>query len=168
MLRTLTDEQKADWKSYVPSLVHAYHATLHSTTGYEPFYLMFGRKPRLPIDLLFKLDTKSEGVDYPTYIAQLKNRLQCAYELTSRRQKKSAHANKKLYDAKCRGAIPQIGDRVLVRNTGLKGKHKIANKWQKEVFLVVDQIDPSIPVYQIQPETGKGRLRTVHRNLIFP
>ena len=31
------------------------------------------------------------------------------------------------------------GGRVLVRNVGLKGKNKLADKWQKEVYLVVNR-----------------------------
>ena len=43
MLGTLTDDKKADWKSYVSSLVHAYNSTRNDSTRHAPFYLMFGR-----------------------------------------------------------------------------------------------------------------------------
>ena len=140
MLRILSDDKKTDWKSHISSLVHSYNATVHDSTGLCPFYLMFGRNPRLPIDIVFKLGSTTANSDYVTYISKMKTRLKYAYELASSSIKKSAKANKKRYDRRVRGAVP------VVENIGLKGKHKIANKWKPEVYLVVGQKDPSIPV----------------------
>ena len=50
MLGTLEDRQKEDWKSYVAPLVHSYNATRHDSTGFSPYFLMFGRHPRLAVD----------------------------------------------------------------------------------------------------------------------
>ena len=59
MLGTLEDVQKSDWKTYVPSLVHAYSSTRHENTRYLPHFLMFGRHPRLAVDAF--LGTKPVG-----------------------------------------------------------------------------------------------------------
>ena len=53
MLDTLEEDQKSDWKTYVPPLVHAYNATRHECTGFSPHYLMFGRHPRLAVDAFY-------------------------------------------------------------------------------------------------------------------
>ena len=59
-------------------------------------------------------------------------------------------------------------DRVLVRNVGVRGKHKIADRWEEEVFVVLGKPDPEIPVYTVKQENGKGRTRVLHRNLLLP
>jgi len=168
MLRTLPVERKSDWKASIPSLVHAYNCTVHDSTGYSPFYLMYGRNPRLPIDVLFNLGSSKAETDYVGYIKKLQERLVSAYDLVSQRLEKSASANKRLYDRKARGVVPAVGDRVFLKNVGLQGKHKIADKWRKDVYLIVGHQDPDLPVYQIQRESGQGAIRTVHRNLILP
>ena len=50
LLRTLSKDQKADWPLHLPSLVFAYNMTPHSTTGFQPYQLMFGRKAPAPCD----------------------------------------------------------------------------------------------------------------------
>ena len=57
MLGTLKDHQKQDWKSYVAPLVHSYNATRHDSTGYSPFFLMFGRHPRLAAEAYLDIES---------------------------------------------------------------------------------------------------------------
>ena len=44
LMRTLMEEQKPNWPTYVPSLVYAYNSTPHASTGFQPYELMFGHK----------------------------------------------------------------------------------------------------------------------------
>ena len=55
-MRTLTSEQKPNWPVYPPLLVYAYNATLHSSTGFQPYELMFGHKAPMPCDNWLGLD----------------------------------------------------------------------------------------------------------------
>ena len=56
MLKTLGEKEKGNWKGYVSKLAFAYNATVNNATGYAPYYLMFGRSPRLAIDFMFDIE----------------------------------------------------------------------------------------------------------------
>jgi hypothetical protein len=55
-----------------------------------------------------------------------------------------------------------------VRNVGLKGKHKLADRWGKDVYIVVEQPTSYMPVFLVKKEHGRGNPRTVHRNRLLP
>ena len=61
MLGTLEEHQKHDWKSCVAPSVHSYNAARHGSTGYSPFFLMFGRHPRLAVDAYLGLSSPEES-----------------------------------------------------------------------------------------------------------
>jgi len=169
MLGTLSDARKANWKDYVAPLVHAYNSTKHDSTGFSPFYLMFGREPRIPVDVQFGLDPNSShptGRDSSKFVENLRKRLNLAYDLATKNAQVASKRNKVRYDAKRREAKLLPGDRVLVRNSTPSGK--LDNKWEKEVYVVDKKPNEDIPVYIIRREDGVGRKRTLHRNLLLP
>ena len=53
MIGKLEKEKKACWSEHLPELLMAYNATRSAVTGYSPYYLLFSRRPRIPVDYLF-------------------------------------------------------------------------------------------------------------------
>ena len=53
MIGQLDLEKRKKWPTHIGSIIIAYNLTRSMVTGYSPYYLIFGRRPRLPIDLLF-------------------------------------------------------------------------------------------------------------------
>ena len=53
MIRKLEEDKKACWSEHLPELLLAYNATRSAVTGYSPYYLLFGRRSRMPVDYLF-------------------------------------------------------------------------------------------------------------------
>lgn len=106
--------------------------------------------------------------DYSTFVRSLKKRLDSAYRLAQTEASKSQSRGKKHYDRKVKGQSLKEGDRVLVRNLSVRGKHKLADLWENDVYLIVDRPNEDIPVYKVKPEIGAGPTRTLHRNLLLP
>ena len=42
------------------------------------------------------------------------------------------------------------------------------DKWEDDLYLIIDQPNKDIPVYTVKKENGEGRIRTLHRNLLLP
>ena len=101
-------------------------------------------------------------------MTDLKKRLEYAYKTASKEARRQGRRHKTVYDLRVRESQLQPGDRVLVRNVGVRGKRKIADRWEKDVYLVVDQPNKGIPVYLLKREHGRGKRRMLHRNLLLP
>lgn len=168
MLRSLEDDQKTDWRKSLPAVVHAYNSCIHQSTGYSPYFLMFGRHPRLPIDLAFGIDTEQRNRGSTRqYVKQVREQLTSAYDRAKENMQKSSSRNKARYDSSAHAAELEPGDRVLVRKLGPRIDSKISDRWEKGIHVVLSK-STDMPVYTVQEEVGKGPVRTLHRNYLLP
>lgn len=62
----------------------------HESTGFSPYMLMFGREPKLAVDIAFGLHDKTEDKrSYSDYISDLQNRIREAFEKTHKEAEKA-------------------------------------------------------------------------------
>ena len=169
MLGTLSDEEKSDWKSHLGCMTHAYNCTKHASTTYSPYYLMFGRHPRLPIDIEFGLHKPncSDNSSKSRYIQKLRRRLNYAFQKASKYSDQQAKKYKQGYDKSVKGPQLHENDLVLVKIVAHKGRHKLQDRWEPEEYVVIEQPITGTPVYKVKPVNGNN-IRTLHRNLLLP
>ena len=164
MLGTLETEQKTDWKKYVNSLVYAYNCIPHETTRISPYELMFGRKPKLPIDATFeKAREDNIARSAHEYIEDLRERIEKTRHIVQKHMDKAKSKQKSYYDKKAKAVTINKGDKVLVKKLAFEGKHKIQDKFEEDVFVVIDQPRPDIPVFKVKSRKD-NREKTLHRN----
>ena len=165
MLRSLPLAAKQHWTQQIQTLTFAYNATVHETTGYAPFYLMFGRVSRLPVDMVFQQVLKDTNVvDYKTYASKLMASLHEAASIAQQHARKEQQHQADGYNKKVRGTRLSVGDRVLLANKAERGKRKLADKWEPTIYTVID-CNAQTHIYKIKDESGKTKV--VHRNLIL-
>ena len=168
MLRTLPEKFKTSWKNHVSKLSYAYNCTRHATTRYSPYYLLFGRSPRLPIDLVFNVSREEKkSASLPEYVKKWKRALQEALNIASRNAHVKAESGKLQYDKKVHSTALEPGDRVLVHNLSEHGgPGKIRSHWEQDVYIVVKRQCES-PVYIVKKENGQGTERVLHLQCDF-
>ncbi len=160
----------------VPGMTRLGVESRSEATGFSPFELMFGRQPRIALDVELglapgtrndRLD-RSRKVSKTRYVQELGEKLASAYAAASVRS-----TERKLKDADRRGVKGPIGDHklevgdwVLVRAVDLRGRHKLAARWHDTIYKVLEIPYPSLPVYKVQPVQG-GSTKVLHRNLLL-
>lgn len=168
MLGTLQAKEKTQWRDHVKPLTHAYNCTRNDVTGFSPYELMFGRQPRLPLDLAFGLPVKGkEPTSHSQYVRNLRSHLEGSYQVAIENSRKVAEKNKRRFDKVVRESTLAVGARVLVRNLRPRNKHKLADRWESTVYVVTKQMG-DLPVYSVRPEKEEGPSRTLHRDLLLP
>lgn len=169
MLRTLDEEKKANWSDYVSKVVHAYNCTTSEATGFSPFYLLFGRRPRLPIDLIFGINEEEGYKSQQQYAQKWQQQMKEAFDIATKTIKKTTASGKMNYDQKRQSSVLFPGDRVLVRNMSERGgPGKLRSHCEEQIHIVVSQKGENSPVYEVKPERGTGRGRILHRNMLMP
>ena len=137
MIGKLEQDKKAHWSEHLPEMLAAYNGTRSAVTGYSPYFLLFGRKARMPVDYLFSTlcdsphQTKME-VSVAAMQKRSKEAFVVARHLTSQEAAKQWH----YYDRKAGAVALQPGDVVMVRTDGFVGKWKVKDQWEDGVSLL--------------------------------
>ncbi|CAH1247195.1 RTL1 [Branchiostoma lanceolatum] len=170
LLGTLEVDKKRRWPDYISQLVHAYNNAPHSSTGYSPYYMMFGRHARLPWDVTQGVDSDIEEGEPSAndWVREHHERYQYAYAQAQKRLDEAAATRKRIYDKTAKEAPLLPGERVLVSNKKCRGRKKIQDRWERLPYIVREQPDAKVPVYIVEPVKGNGPTRKLHRQLMIP
>ena len=166
MIGKLLRDKKAQWEQHLQELLQAYNSTWSAVTGYSPHYLMFGRRPRLPVDYYFLMVSAYEcSHRMPAYVMEVRRRFKEAYAEAHLQTNCEAEKQKCYYDRATSTVQLVPGDVVLMKNNLYQGKWKVKNWWSETEYVVVCQVADGVPAYEVKDEAGN--IKTIHRNQLF-
>ena len=113
MLAKFISTGQRDWSEWVPYITFCNNTTVHSTTGFSPFFVFTGRQPLWTVDL-FVPEAEGPGKTVPVYTAETIDRLNRAMHLVREHLQASASCASRWYNRKARPREFAEGDLVRV------------------------------------------------------
>ena len=160
MLATAIQERPFEWEEHLRRLCMAYNTGVHPITGYTPFYLMFGRQARMPIDILY--GTSTPQVSSPAeYAGRLHQDLGLAYRQVRVQLDHKLGCQKDLYDRKFHGRPYECGELVWLHSPVVpRGQSKKLRRPWTGGFRVVRKLSDA--VYRIHNTHAPHQCLIVH------
>ena len=171
MIGKLEQDKKARWSEHLPEMLAAYNGTHSAVTGYSPYFLLFGRKSRMPVDCLFPtLRDSPHQAKMEVSVVAMEKRLKEAFAVARHLISQEAARQRRYYDRKAGAVALQPGDVVMVRADGFVGKWKVKDQWEDRGFIVESQLE-DWPVYKVRCPTSDARQKPkyciLHRNRLL-
>ena len=168
MIGKLEEDRKACWPEHLPELLLAYNATCSAVTGYSPYYLLFGRRPRIPVDYLFPtLCDSPHQTKMEVSVVAMQKRLKEAFTVARCLTSEEVARQCRYYDRKAGAVALQPGDVIMVRTDGFVGKRKVKDRLEDGGFIVKSQLE-DWPVYKVKCPTSdarqKPKYQILHKN----
>ena len=161
MIAKMDPGKRAKWPSHLGPILIAYNATWSQITGYSPYFLMFGCRPRLPVDLLFPTVRRNENSrTTDEYVTSLYDKLKSALASARDTALLEVQRQKWLYDCKAGAVELHLGDKVLVKLDAFRGqRRKLKNWWGNALYTVVKRVADRIPAYEGKNNAKASPLR---------
>ena len=151
MLAMFAGKNRDDWDDLLPAVMMAYRSSVHKSTGFSPYRLMFGEECTLPMDIGLprdQLDT-SESITSP-YALWVRDALEEAYDQVRQHSGQAVQRQKRLYDRRAVKRDFAVGDWVMRYYSPAK-KCKLDSPWIGP-YLIVSFMGWTIGI-QKEPES---------------
>ena len=145
MLAKAVKEEPFKWEEHLPRLCNT---SVNQTTGYSPFFLMFGRSVRMPVDIMYGSPNRPQ-VTLPQYVADLRSSLTAAYARVRKCMEGKLDRQKELYNRRVHGKPFQKGDLVWLHTPAVpRGRAKKLHRPWTGPYRIVAKLSDA--VYRIQ------------------
>ena len=145
MLAMFVGENRDNWDDLLPAVMMAYRRSVHESTGFSPYRLMFGEECTLPMDV--GLPRQDQDLPDPIknpYALWIQDSLEVAYDQVCRHSGQAVLRQKRLYDKRAVRHLFAVGDwthRLRNANWTQHGLDHILAGWAVGI-----QLQPDSPI----------------------
>ena len=129
MLAMFAGENKDYWDDLLPAVMMAYHSSVHESTGFSLYRLMFGEECTLPMDIgLPRQDPEPPDAVTSLFAVWVWDALEVAFDQVRRHSGLAVQRQKRLYDQRAVRRLFAVGDWVMHYYPAAK-KCKLDSVW---------------------------------------
>jgi len=141
----------------------AYKTSCHSSTKKTPYEMLFGRKPKIPADLMFSDIEFDLHLTPDSYASKIQTTLKKSYEVATCHRDVNSLRNKIRLDRSVRACKFDVGDTVFILRHSKKvnESNKFRRKWINEPYRIISVTSPVN--YCVQSISNPSIKKIVHQ-----
>ena len=155
-------EGESDWDLKMPLALFAIRTSEHTTTGFSPFSLIYGREARIPWDIVYG-SAPNTLMPLEKWVAERKANMTKVFKLVQDHTKKRQMQQKKYFDNQRRGVCQSFdpGELVMMFDPACRSKvGKLNNPWSGP-YQIVDKLSDAL--YKVKIAQDKQKVVNVER-----
>ncbi|KAK3739259.1 hypothetical protein QZH41_000260 [Actinostola sp. cb2023] len=141
LLKPRIEDDPETWDQHLGPCMMAFRSSIHTSTQYTPYSLLFGREMRVPLDVMMgETPTTSQSSNYGEHDTNLKSTLTNAYQAVRTHLSAAQRRQKEYFDKGVTQTKYEPGDQVFLFNPQLKvgEASKFHRNW-KGPYVVLEQ-----------------------------
>ena len=158
MLRKAVSGRPDDWENYLPAVLMAYRSTPTESTGFTPYYLVYGREMRLGVD--YGTPFPDPPATYKNHATKLISDLESAYELARETIRNNHNKSDLLYNKRAVEKYYKPGD--LVRREIRSKVPGVPTKFSAKYSGLCDVLEIRGPVIKIHDRNTNEIILVAH------
>ncbi len=158
MLRTVADGRIFDWDCFLQQVLYAYRSATHSSTGFSPYEMLYGRVPRIPGHIIVS-EMLEDRTTPRTHITKLQGILKKHWHDASARLDEARRRQKQYYDRYTATRSFEVDDLVWIQSPPRTSKMQPRYHGP---FTVVRKMANGVN-YEIQRQDGSKFISNVSR-----
>ena len=168
ILAKWVSSDQRNWDEYLPAVAFAYRTSIHETTGFTPYFLMFGREARVPADIAYGTTPDDDDLQrsHVDFVAKHQDRLRLAFQMVREHLGVAAERRKAAYDLRTRPRTFKRGTFVWCYIP--RRRRNLSHKWQSFYdgpFLIVRELgEVNVEIQR----SARSRKSVVHIDKLKP